>query len=54
MTCLGQKPTVEIIEGQNLVFDRILINQQMSKQIKIQNISAIPVKWRLKDVESLP
>lgn len=23
--CLGQKPEIEIIEGQNLVFDRLLL-----------------------------
>lgn len=35
-------------------FDRLLLNQSMTKKIKIKNVCAIPVKWNLKDVESLP
>lgn len=32
-------------------FDRLLLNQSMNKKIKVKNISAIPVKWSLKNIE---
>lgn len=54
ITCLGQKPEIEVIEGQQLSFDRLLLNQTMIKHVKLKNVSAINVKWKLKDYEELP
>ena len=51
--CLGQKPEIQIVEGEALTFDRLLLNQQVQKQVRIKNVSAIPIKWKLRDHEQL-
>ena len=53
LQCLGQKPEIQIVEGDTLNFDRLLLNQSMQKQIRIKNVSAIPIKWKLRDYEQL-
>ena len=52
--CTGQKPVVNIVEGENLIFKRLLINQSGKKQIVLKNNCAIQVKWRLKGLENFP
>ena len=39
------------MEGEALTFDRLLLNQQVQKQVRIKNVSAIPIKWKLRDHE---
>lgn len=52
--CLGAKPVVDIIEGEPVKFDRLLIGQSDTKQIKLKNNGFIPCKWRLAGIEELP
>lgn len=37
-----------------MVFTRILLNQTIKRQLKIKNTSAVPIKYKLNDVENLP
>lgn len=52
--CLGAKPVVDIIEGEPVQFDRLLLKQSDTKQIKLKNNGYIPCKWKLTGLESLP
>jgi hydrocephalus-inducing protein len=52
--CLGCKPSIEILEGSPMVFTRILLNQTIKRQLKFKNTSAVPIKYKFNNVESLP
>jgi len=54
MKCLGQKPSIEIIEGSPMKFTRILLNQNIKRELRLKNTTAIPVKFRLEGCEALP
>ena len=54
MKCLGQKPSIEIIEGSPMKFTRILLNQNIKRELKLKNTTAIPIKFRLEGCEALP
>lgn len=54
MMCLGQKPVVEVLEGENLIFERMLLKQAATKEIKLRNACSIPLKWKLNNLNSLP
>jgi len=45
---------MEIIEGDGLQFDRLLLNQSSKQQIVLKNVSAIPLKWSLSGLDQLP
>ena len=47
LKCLGSQPVIEIKEGSPMKFTRILLNQTIKRQLKLQNTSAIPIKFRL-------
>jgi hydrocephalus-inducing protein len=53
LQCDGVKPVVEV-SSENIFFDRLLLRQSVTQQLKIKNICAIPVKWKLNGVEALP
>ena len=54
MICLGQKPIIEVLEGENLIFERMLLKQTGVKEIKLRNACAIPIKWKLNGINTLP
>jgi hydrocephalus-inducing protein len=54
LKCLGSKPSIEIIGGSPLKFTRILLNQTIKRELKVQNTSAIPIDFRLEGCEKLP
>lgn len=37
-----------------MVFTRILLNQTIKRQLKFKNTSAVPIKYKLNDVDNLP
>ena len=47
LKCLGSKPVIDIKEGSPMKFTRILLNQTIKRELKLQNSSAIPIKFRL-------
>ena len=53
MICLGQKPIIEILEGETLIFERMLLKQTGVKEIKLRNACAIPIKWKLNGLNTL-
>ena len=54
IVCQGQRPIIEILEGENLIFERMLLKQTGVKEIKLRNICAIPIKWKLNGINNLP
>jgi hydrocephalus-inducing protein len=52
--CLGTKPVIEVREGSPIKFTRILLNQTIKREFKIQNTSANQIKFRLDGCEKLP
>jgi hydrocephalus-inducing protein len=54
LRCLGSKPAIEVVEGSPIKFTRILLNQTIKREIKIRNICAIPVDFRLEGCDKLP
>jgi len=51
--CMGCKPEVKV-DFEKVEFDRLLLNQTVTKVLKIKNISRIPVKWNLTGLETKP
>lgn len=37
-----------------MVFTRILLNQTIKRQLRFKNTSAVPIKYKFNNVESLP
>ena len=54
LRCVGSKPSIEVFEGSPMIFTRILLNQIVKRQLKFRNTSAVPVKFKLSDIEALP
>ena len=53
LQCSGAKPVVDILNN-DVKFDRLLLNQNGSKVVKIKNNGLIPAKWKLTGVDVLP
>lgn len=52
LSCLGAKPVVEL-DLLRVDFNRVLLNQVRKKVVEIKNVSAIPVNWRLDNLEAM-
>ncbi|CAE7232354.1 Hydin [Symbiodinium sp. CCMP2456] len=53
IAAIGSLPKVTL-DTTELDFDRILVKQRMSNGIKVANVSAVPVKWRLEAANAVP
>lgn len=53
MVCQGSKPNIRLSVEQ-LEFERILLNKETTKIIKVINEGVLPAKWSLKGLEELP
>lgn len=53
MKSLGSKPEVRL-NTNILQFERILLDKEITKTVKVVNEGTIPAKWSLKDIEELP
>jgi hydrocephalus-inducing protein len=53
ITCLGAKPQIDV-EGNPMKFNRILVRQNIKKELKLKNTGSIPIKWRIEGTEALP
>ena len=42
------------VDSDVVQFDRLLLEKQMTKTLKLTNTCAIPVKWKLNGVAELP
>jgi len=51
VVCQGEKPTAQS-DPELIVFEKILLNQTLSKTFVVQNVSKLPLKWNL--LGSLP
>ncbi|EGR28756.1 hypothetical protein IMG5_169530, partial [Ichthyophthirius multifiliis] len=54
LQCTGSKPYVTIEEGDPIKFERLLLNQQAKKQIRIKNNGQIPCIWKITGINQLP
>lgn len=53
IVCMGCKPEVKV-DNEKVEFDRLLLNQTITKVLKIKNVSWIPVKWHMTGLETKP
>eukprot|EP01022_Parablepharisma_sp_SALTPOND_P020800 TRINITY_DN386_c0_g1_i3.p1 TRINITY_DN386_c0_g1~~TRINITY_DN386_c0_g1_i3.p1 ORF type:complete len:4093 (+),score=589.86 TRINITY_DN386_c0_g1_i3:873-13151(+) len=53
MVCYGAQPEVKV-EPEGILFERLLVGQQATKELKLTNESRIPVNWKLQGIEKLP
>ena len=53
LKCLGQKPVMEVVKGDGLKFERLLLNQTSSQSIVLKNVSAIPLMWNLSGLDEI-
>jgi len=53
MTCWGSQPEAKI-DPENIIFEKLLVQQQATKELKITNESRIPITWKLTGIEKLP
>jgi hypothetical protein len=37
-----------------MIFTRILLNQTIKRHLKFKNTCAVPIKYKLNDIENLP
>jgi len=57
ITCIGSRPIVDILdigEPPLVKFERLLLNQSGTKEIRLKNNGKIPVNWKLDGIEGLP
>ncbi|KAM9376112.1 hydrocephalus-inducing protein-like [Pholidichthys leucotaenia] len=52
LSCWGVRPELEL-ESNHLHFDRILVNREDRRSVKMHNKTGLPVSWRLHGLEEL-
>ncbi|KAM9376113.1 hydrocephalus-inducing protein-like [Pholidichthys leucotaenia] len=52
LSCWGVRPELEL-ESNHLHFDRILVNREDRRSVKMHNKTGLPVSWRLHSLEEL-
>ncbi|CAJ1447961.1 unnamed protein product [Effrenium voratum] len=53
IAAIGSLPKVSL-DSTELDFDRLLVKQRAANGVKVSNVSAVPVKWRLEAAGSVP
>ena len=53
LSTLGALPIIEL-DTDKVDFDRLLLNQSREKTVTIKNVSAIPINWKLDNLETMP
>lgn len=53
LSCFGAQPEVKV-DSELITFEKLLINQTATKELKITNTSRIKVAWQLQGIEKLP
>ena len=53
LSCKGAEPKVEI--GPDILeFEKLIVNQNCTKQIKLKNVSEVNCKWQLNGLQVVP
>ena len=53
LQCTGVKPTIQL-SATTVEFQRILLNQSITEVVKVINVCAVPVKWKVSGLQDLP
>ena len=51
---VNKKASYEVLESDNIEFEKLVINQSRTKYLKMKNVSEVNCKWALTGLEQLP